>query len=135
MGTPLPPEVDAFLSQPHPAVMATLRLDGSPHTAMTWFDWQDGRLLVNMDDIRQRVRYLRRDGRVSITVFDPANWYRHVTLFGRVISLDPDDGLSDYQRLARRYGREPGSLSRSRLSAWIDIEGWYAWDAALQTPR
>ena len=49
---PLPPEVDALLRKANPAVIATVRADGSPHTAATWYDWDGERLLVNMDASR-----------------------------------------------------------------------------------
>ena len=39
---PVPPEVSEFLARPNPAIVATLRPDGSPHTAATWYDWEDG---------------------------------------------------------------------------------------------
>ena len=41
---PVPPEVDAFLARANPAVVATLRADGSPHTVPTWYDWDAGRV-------------------------------------------------------------------------------------------
>ena len=81
---PLPPEIDALLRKANPAVIATLRRDGSPHTAATWYDWDGERLLVNMDATRARLKHMRRDPRVSITVMDGPNWYRQVTIFGRV---------------------------------------------------
>jgi hypothetical protein len=40
---PLPHEFAEFLSQPNPSVIATLQQDGSPHTAATWYLWEDGR--------------------------------------------------------------------------------------------
>ena len=52
------PEVDAFLRRPNPAVIATLRPDGSPHTVATWYDWEDGRALVNMEVTRLRLRFI-----------------------------------------------------------------------------
>jgi Pyridoxamine 5'-phosphate oxidase len=33
----MPPEVAEFVSRPLPAVIATLRADGSPHSAPTWY--------------------------------------------------------------------------------------------------
>ena len=41
---PVPPEVDAFLAWPNPAVVATVSPSGEPHTAATWYDWEDGRI-------------------------------------------------------------------------------------------
>jgi nitroimidazol reductase NimA-like FMN-containing flavoprotein (pyridoxamine 5'-phosphate oxidase superfamily) len=67
---PVPPEVDELLRRPNPAVIATLRPDGSPHTVPTWYDWEDGRVLLNMEDTRLRLGYMRRDPRVSLTVLD-----------------------------------------------------------------
>ena len=58
---PVPPEVDAFLARPNPAVVATVSPSGAPHTAATWYDWEDGRVLLNMDETRLRLRYLRRN--------------------------------------------------------------------------
>jgi hypothetical protein len=56
---PLPAELDEFLRRPNPSVIATLRPDGSPHTAATWYLWEDGRVLVNMDESRKRLACLR----------------------------------------------------------------------------
>src|SRR5213078_3176875 len=65
---PVPPEVDAFLARPNPAVVATVSPSGAPHTAATWYDWEDGRVLLNMDESRLRLRYLRQNPAVSLTV-------------------------------------------------------------------
>lgn len=131
----LPEHVERFLLRPNPAVLASVRPDASPHTAVTWYEWASGRALVTMDAVRLRVQFLRTNPRVSLTVIDGDDWYRHVTLMGRVVSLEPDVGLADYQRLAQRYGREPGRLDRERLSAWIAVDKWYSWDAGTDTPR
>lgn len=135
MAEQLPEQLEEFLQRPNPAVLASVRSDASPHTAVTWYAWEEGRALVTMDAVRLRVRFIRANPNVSLTVIDAEDWYRHVTLMGRVVSLEPDVGLVDYQRLAARYNRAPGRLDRDRLSAWIAVERWYAWDAGRHTPR
>lgn len=57
---PLPPEVDEFLKEPNPSVIATLQSDGSPNTVATWYIWENGRVLVNMDEGRKRLECDRR---------------------------------------------------------------------------
>ena len=52
---PLPPRLDAFLAKPNASVIATVRPDGSPVTVATWYDWEGGRVLVNMDEGRKRL--------------------------------------------------------------------------------
>ena len=127
---PVPPDVDEFLTRPNAAVIATLQPDGSPHTAATWYDWEDGRVLLNMDASRVRLGYMRRDPRVSLTIIDLDQWYRQVTLMGRVVSIDGDPNLTDIDRLARRYtGSEYRDRNRRSVSAWLEPERWYGWNA------
>jgi PPOX class probable F420-dependent enzyme len=127
---PVPKELDEFLSKANPAVIATLQLGGSPHTAATWYLWENGRALVNMDESRKRLAHLRNDPRVSITVVGRDEWYRQVTLLGRAASIEPDPGLHDIDRLARHYTGEPyARRERGRVSAWLEVESWYGWYA------
>jgi len=124
---PLPDELQALLAQPHPAVMASLKPDGSPLSVATWYLFEDGRVLINMDDSRARLEHLRQDPRVSLTVLD-SDWYRHVSLQGRVVSLEPDGDLQDIDRLSTHYRGEPyPTRDRPRTSAWIEIDRWHGW--------
>lgn len=126
---PVPPEVDALLAQPNPAVVATLRSDGSPHTVPTWYDWEDGRVLLNMDESRLRLRHLRRDPRVALTVLAGDDWYKHVSLLGRIVSIHDDTALADIDRLALRYtGHAFRTRDRRRVSAWMQPERWHGWN-------
>jgi len=127
---PLPAGLDRFLSEPNPAVIASVRADGSPHSAATWYVWDDGGVLVNMDESRKRLQYLRSDPRVSITVLDKDVWYRQVTLQCRVASIDPDPDLADIDRISRHYtGNDYADRKRSSVSAWLEVESWYAWNS------
>jgi PPOX class probable F420-dependent enzyme len=112
-----------------PAVIGTVRPDGRPNTVATWYLWEGGRVLVNMDEGRRRLRYLRRDPNVSLTVLDGGEWYRHITLHGRA-ALHDDPGLADIDRIATHYtGRPYAQRDRGRVSAWIEVESWHAWNA------
>lgn len=126
---PLPIELVEFLRRPHAAVIATLRPDGSPHTVATWYDWDDGEILVNMDESRLRLHFLRNDPRVALTVLEEGNWYRHVSVLGRAVRIEHDAELRDIDRLAIRYTGEPFRRREARrYSAWITVESWHAWD-------
>jgi PPOX class probable F420-dependent enzyme len=125
---PLPPEVDEFLRRPNPAVVATLRPDGSPHTVATWYLWDGERVLLNMDASRLRLRFMRREPRLALTVLGEESWYRHVSLTGEVAELVDDVDLADIDRLARHYTGEPfRDRESSRVSAWVDVTTWHAW--------
>ena len=124
---PLPADIDEFLAHPNPSVIAAIRPDGSPHTAATWYLWESGRVLVNMDEGRRRLGYIRNNPQVSITVMGENSWYRQVTLLG-VASLDPDPQYQDIDRISRHYTGNPyPDHEHGRVSAWIEVEAWYGW--------
>jgi PPOX class probable F420-dependent enzyme len=123
---PLPDEVVEFLKKPHAAVISTVRSDGAPYSAATCYDWDDGRILVNMDFERLRLSHIRRDPRVAITVLDIGDWYRAVTVLGTVVEIRDDDGLVDIDRLSVRYRGAPYSnRERKRVTALIEPERWH----------
>lgn len=127
---PLPPEAVELLGRPNPCVMATLRSDGAPVSTPTWYVWEDGRVLISLDESRVRLRHLRRDPRLTLTVLDADDWYTHVTLIGRVVELHEDDGLADIDRISTHYTGKPyPDRVRSRVSAWIEIDRWHGWGA------
>ncbi|HEY8776257.1 MAG TPA: TIGR03618 family F420-dependent PPOX class oxidoreductase [Gaiellaceae bacterium] len=132
---PVPPDVDEFLRKPNPAVVASLRRDGSPHTVATWYAWEESRALLSMEENRLRLRFMRRDPRVALTVLDHDDWGRHVSLLGRVVAIDEDVGLRDIDRLAVRYTGEPfRTRDRRRVSAWIEVDAWHGWVGAQAWP-
>jgi PPOX class probable F420-dependent enzyme len=125
---PLPPELEAFLREANPAVVATLRADGSPHSVATWYDWVDGLVLLNLDATRARLEHLRRDPRVSLTVLGKGDWYHHVSLSGAVERIADDTDLADIDRLAVRYTGKPyRNRTSPRVSAWMRPERWHQW--------
>ncbi|BCL32909.1 PPOX class F420-dependent oxidoreductase [Streptomyces aurantiacus] len=127
---PLPPEAVELLSRPNAAVIATVRADGAPVSTPTWYVWEDGRVLINMDEGRVRLKHLHRDPRVTLTVLDEADWYTHVTLMGRATELRDDEGLADIDRISRHYTGKPyPERARARVSAWIEIDRWHGWGA------
>lgn len=125
---PLPEHLQEVLRKPNPSVIGTVRPDGAPNTVATWYLWEDGRVLVNMDEGRRRLENFRHEPRVSITVLDGESWYRHITLHGRA-TLVEDPDLADVDRLCTHYMGSPYSQrDRGRVSAWIEVESWHAWN-------
>ena len=123
---PLPDEVVEFLKGPHAAVISTVRSDGAPYSAATWYDWDEGVILVNMDFERLRLSHMRRDPRVAITVLDLGDWYRAITVLGIVVEIREDEGFADIDRLSVRYRGTPyWNRERKRVTALIEPERWH----------
>ena len=106
--TPMPQPVIDMLRLPNPAVMATVAKDGRPVSVATWYILEDdGRLLLGLDAKRARIKHMERDPRISLTVLAQDDWYTHVSLQGKVVSIVPDEGLREIDRLSRHYGGQP----------------------------
>lgn len=127
--TPVPAHLLEFLRLPQPAVMATLAADGRPVTVATWYLLEDdGRVLLGLDAERVRLKHMRTDPRVALTVLAGNDWYTHMSLQGRVESIVDDEGLRDIDRLSQHYTGGPyPNRDRPRVSAQVVIDRWHAW--------
>lgn len=131
---PLPDKLSELLTKPNPSVITTVRPDGQPVSVATWYLWENGRVLVNMDEGRRRLDYMRREPRVTVTVLDSADWHTHVSMQGRVVELRDDPELVDIDRLANHYiGIDYPKRQRNRISAWIEVDRWHGWGEAENT--
>jgi PPOX class probable F420-dependent enzyme len=96
----------AFLEEPFVAVVTVLRPDGSPHSTVVWVDVDDEGVSFNTAWPRAKPRHLARDPRVSLTVVDPGDPFRWITIDGRATLVE--EGANDQiDRLSEKYtGRE-----------------------------
>jgi PPOX class probable F420-dependent enzyme len=69
---------------PNFAVITTLLPDGQPMTHVMWVDCDDEHLLINTERHRQKARNVRRDPRVTVTVWDATDPYRYAEVRGEV---------------------------------------------------
>ena len=126
---PLPETAVAMLRMPNPAVITTLRRDGQPISTATWYQWDEGRVLVNMDEGRKRLVHMRHDPRLRSTC--------SMKVTGTPTSASPATSTSGARtptwptsKLARHYTGHPyPQRDRGRISAWIAVEGWHGWGA------
>jgi PPOX class probable F420-dependent enzyme len=87
---------------PYVATATTLRKDGSPHNTIVWIDAEDGTVTFNTAVGRAKERRLREDPRVAVTVVDPQNTYRWVSVSGRA-ELRTDGADDQIDKLAKKY--------------------------------
>jgi PPOX class probable F420-dependent enzyme len=125
---PLPEAAVAMLRKPNPAVITTLRQDGQPASTATCYVWDDGPVLVNMDEGRKRLEHMRNDPRVVLDALDDSDWYTHISVTGHVEETREDTGPAGIDRPARQHtGRPYPQRDRRRISAWIAVDGWHGW--------
>lgn len=101
-------DLGGFLDEPHVAVLATMRRDGTVLLSPVWHEWRDGGfdVWVGADDVK--VRHLRRDPRATIVVAESEPPLRGIEV-RNAVELIQDGALETAVAIATRYiGRERG---------------------------
>lgn len=101
------------------AHVATLTPTGAPHVTPVWIDYDDeaNRLLVNTERGRRKERNVRNDPRVGVSMVDPEDPYRHLSVIGTVTELTTDGAREHIDRVAHRYvdGPYPSEIQTERV--------------------
>src|SRR3954469_9496365 len=98
----LPDAVLALLRAPSTCYLATTMPDGSPQLTQVWVDTDGQYVLINTVEGHQKLRNVRRDPRVPITLIDPAHWERAVNIRGRVVEITREGADLQFKKLIRR---------------------------------
>ncbi len=85
------------------AHVATLMKDGSPQVSPVWVDYDGTYVLINSERKRAKVRNLKRDPRVALSVYDAENPYAFVEARGRVVEITPEGAAEHIDKLAKKY--------------------------------
>ncbi|QCC58224.1 PPOX class F420-dependent oxidoreductase [Natrinema thermotolerans] len=87
------------------AHVATLTSEGLPHVTPVWIDYDaaDDRLLINTERGRQKERNVRNNPGVGVSMTDPDDPYRFLSVIGEVEEITTDGARAHIDELARRY--------------------------------
>ena len=87
------------------AHVTTMLPDGRPHTTPVWVDYDaDGdRLLVNTERHRRKAKNVDRDPTVSVSMTDPEDPYRFLSVTGEVDAVTTEGARDHIDALAARY--------------------------------
>ena len=124
----LPPDLVALLRRPSICYLATTMPDGSPQLTLTWVDTDDrgAHVVINTVDGHQKVRNIRRDPRVAVTISDVAQPSRYFGVRGRVVEVTEDGAAEHIDVLAQRYTGKPyqwyGGRDQQRLILRIEAD-------------
>jgi PPOX class probable F420-dependent enzyme len=102
------------------AHLTTMRPDGRPHATPVWIDYDpdDTRLLVNTERERRKTRHVTEDSRVAVSMTDPENHYRFLSVSGEVADVTTDGAREHIDRLTGRYMGEaeyPNPIESERV--------------------
>ncbi len=109
------------------AHLSTLLPDGSPHVTPVWigYDVDADRLLVNTERGRRKEKNIRNDPRVAISMTDPDNPYRMLSVQGEVDETTTEGAREHIDQMAKRYMGEdeyPNPIQTERVMISIKPE-------------
>jgi PPOX class probable F420-dependent enzyme len=107
MGSALSNEVKQLVDRPNFAHLATIMLDGSPHSAPVWIGREGELLFVCTEAGSLKCKNAVRDPRVSLSIIDFVDPYTELQIRGRVSEHRPDPDLKYYDAMSVKYIGKP----------------------------
>jgi PPOX class probable F420-dependent enzyme len=92
-----------ILEEPNFASVSTVMPDGAPHVSTVWIDVDGEDILFNTAEGRVKTANIRRDPRVSISVFDRNDPYEQVVIHGTVVDITHEGADAHIDFLAKKY--------------------------------
>src|SRR5262249_45091078 len=83
--------------------LATVMADGSPQVTPVWFDWDGTHIRVNSAKGRIKDRNMRARPTVALSIVDPDNVYRYLSIRGRVTAVTERGADAHIDALAKKY--------------------------------
>ena len=129
-------ELEGYLSEARIADLVTLHKDGSPHIAPVWYQYQPGKLFVMAHTSSVKVRNIRNDPRVALSIPKPDYPYQYAVIEGTakvtnrtennmIMSISvhyrgPENGEVFARELIAEGGMVIIKVSPTRTLSWID---------------
>ncbi|MCX4880025.1 MULTISPECIES: PPOX class F420-dependent oxidoreductase [unclassified Streptomyces] len=113
--------VRALLDGRNFASVATLGPDGAPQNSVVWIKRDGDTVLFSSTDGRQKVRNLRRDPRISLSVFDLADPYTSVEIRGTAEILADEGKRLPYELSHKYLGIDPHAEKDDEVRVIIRI--------------
>ncbi|MCU1421076.1 MAG: class F420-dependent oxidoreductase [Microbacteriaceae bacterium] len=119
----LPDELLALLREKSLCYIATLMKDGSPQLTQVWVDTDGEHVVINSVETHLKVRNLRRDPRVAVTISDPQHPRRYFQVRGRA-TVTTEGAVEHIEKLSQKYngGPYPWYGGRDQVRVIITIE-------------
>lgn len=126
---PLSEAALAILPQAEPAVMATVTSNGRGVSVATWYLIEDGGLLMLcMNADRARLKHMQNNCHVAWPCLQRTISAPTYLVRGHVVSIKPDEGLADIDRLSRHFlGKDYPARESPLVTVHVAFDRWFGW--------
>jgi PPOX class probable F420-dependent enzyme len=83
--------------------LATIMPNGTPQVTPAWFDYTNGKILINSAKGRVKARNIQEGPPVALSILDPDNPYRYIQIRGRVEHVTEEGAPAHIDSLAEKY--------------------------------
>ena len=85
------------------ANLGTVMPDGSPQVTPVWCNFDGTNIWINSAKGRVKDKNMRRNKKVALSIQDPDNAYRHLSLQGEVVEITEQGADDHIDKLAKKY--------------------------------
>jgi PPOX class probable F420-dependent enzyme len=117
MATAIPEKYRDLFTKQSFAHLGTLMPDGSPQVTPVWCDYDGSHIRINTARGRVKDKNMRRNKKVALSIVDPDNPYRHLSVRGQVEEITEQGADAHIDALAKKYlgkdkypFRQPGEV-------------------------
>jgi PPOX class probable F420-dependent enzyme len=103
----LPPQVLDLLRTPAICYFATTMADGSPQVTQVWVDTDGTDVVINTVEGHLKLKNVRRDPRVALTISDRADPTSYVQIRGTVHEITTEGARDHIDELSQKYLGKP----------------------------
>ncbi len=116
----IPEDVHDLFEKATVAHFATMTPTNYPHVTPVWIDYDadTGHLLINTERGRRKTKNVERNPSVGVSMVDPGNPYRFLSVFGDVDEITTEGAREHIDVLAKRYMGEdeyPNPIQTERV--------------------
>lgn len=110
----IPDDLSYLLTTNVIAHVTLTKADGSLVTHVMWVDYDGEHVITSSPAGSYKSRALRVRPQVSVSVVDPTNPWRRLSISGRVTQIRDDEGLAFINKLSERYTGRPYARTSPR---------------------
>lgn len=99
----IPQDREDILGKRSIAHVATIGPSGEPQSNPVWIDWDGQYVKFSQTTTRQKVRNLRREPRIALSVHDPDEPHCYLEVRGKVVRVENDEGYAFINKMAQKY--------------------------------
>ena len=92
-----------LLDEKNFAHVATIGEEGEPQVTPVWIEYDGTHVLFNTEQSRAKVKHMRANPRIALSVLNAANPYQYIEIRGKVVEMTTEGADEMIDRLTKKY--------------------------------